>query len=98
MKDFTRIVLGQWGLRLNQKSLSKLMPCHGILRYGEERLFHLIVACHTGEVTVLSNPHTVVKVCGMCGFCPTARSASLLQEETGLPNIYFSTELSQHLK
>jgi hypothetical protein len=46
---------------------------------GNERLSYLMLAYHAGGVTVPYNPHTGVKVCRRHGFCPTARSASLLQ-------------------
>jgi hypothetical protein len=47
----------------------------------------LFLACRAGEITVPSDPCTVVRVCGWCNYCPRAKVASLLrqQQQPGLP-------------
>jgi hypothetical protein len=62
----------------------KMASCHSSLRYGEGKVALSAAGLSLGEVTVLSNPYTEVRVCRRCCFCSTVRCTRLLRRVAGL--------------
>jgi ribosomal protein S27AE len=62
------VLLGPQNISLsNNRPLLKMVPGYSTPIYWKKQNVFPVLACHTGGVAVILNPHTGFNVCGKCG-------------------------------